>query len=163
MYIPSDMENSARIQELKSFLEVDDFISPENLKKLLEDKLRAYQSAKKVDYKGSSPEELGLDEYDGKYYKALEDNYPLEIDFKGEGILNIKLKEKGDILCIYFKFNKEGKEIKDENNTVKKLFMNFLDDGEENEIKINLNKLYNHSLEFANNDSNKEENREQRA
>ena len=163
MYIPSTMENSARIQELKSFLEVDDFISPENLKKLLEDKLRAYQSAKKVDYKGSSPEELGLDEYDGKYYKALEDNYPLEIDFKGEGILNIKLKEKGDILCIYFKFNKEGKEIKDENNTVKKLFMNFLDDGEENEIKINLNKLYNHSLEFAKNDSNKEENREQRA
>ena len=33
----------------------------------------------------------------------------------------------------------------------------------ENEMVINLNKLYNHSLEFAKNDSNKEENGEQRA
>ena len=33
----------------------------------------------------------------------------------------------------------------------------------ENEMVINLNKLYNHSLEFAENDSNKEENREQRS
>ena len=160
VYDPSGLENSARIQGLKVILGIDDFVSAENLSKLLKTRLKANQIMTIVDYKGTNHESLNLQKLGNKYYKALDYDCPLEIDFKEEGFLNIPLKEKGDVYCVDFRFiDYENPEDPD----VQRLFRNFVGDTEENKIKIDLNKLYKYSLEFAKNNSDKEENREQRS
>ena len=137
-YTSNEMENSARYQRLKSDMGVDDFGTFENFISLLKKNLTAED--KKWNRKNL----------------RLEKVKDFKLDFTEDGKLKISANPSDTVFYYYDK-----KEIGDD--------IGILIDGfqekntNQNETIINLKKLYNHSLEFAKNNSNKEENGEQRA
>jgi len=154
-YLSNELENSARYQGLKFLMEVDDFGTFENFISLLKKNLTAE-----------------IEEWNEKTltWEKVKD---LKLEFTEDEKLKFPtdpLQTYHPLQGIYWYYNK--KEIESSKDSdydhsdfiFAQLISNFMEKSEnKNEIVINLKKLYNHSLEFAKNDSNKEENREQRA
>ena len=137
-YESNEMENSARYQRLKSDMGVDDFGTFENFISLLKKNL----TAEDKDW--------------NKKTLTFEKVKDLKLEFTEDGKLKISANPSNAVFYFYDK-----KEI---NHDILILIDGFQEKStNQNETIINLKKLYNHSLEFAKNDSNKEENREQRA
>jgi hypothetical protein len=137
-YRSNEMENSARYQRLKSDMGVDDFGTFENFISLLKKNLTAEDK-----------------EWNRKNLR-LEKIKDFKLDFTEDGKLKISANPSDTVFYFYDK-----KEINDD---IRILIEGFQEKNtNQNETIINLKKLYNHSLQFAKNDSNKEENREQRA
>jgi hypothetical protein len=146
-YISDELENSARYQGLKYHMGVDDFGTFENFISLLKKNLTA-------EYKTWDEKNLT--------YKKIKD---IKLEFTEDEKLNFPKDPSNRAFFYYDRKETESSPLGDLGDfDFGHLIINFNEKNKnENEIVINLKKLYNHSLEFAKNDSNKEENREQRA
>ena len=146
-YISDELENSARYQGLKYHMGVDDFGTFENFISLLKKNLTA-------EYKTWDEKNLT--------YKKIKD---IELEFTEDEKLKFPNDPENRAFFFYDRKKTESSPLGDIGDfDFGDLIINFKEKStNENEIVINLNKLYNHSLEFAKNDSNKEENREQRS
>ena len=134
-YLSNEFENSARYQNLKSGMGIDDFGTFENFISLLKENLKG--------------ELVGWDRKKLDWIKIKD----LELDFTGEGKIKIP-NPSGEVLFSYRNI-KLGVDISH-------LIYNFKEKSKDkNETVINLKKLYNHSLEFAKNDLRKGEKEEQ--
>ena len=146
-YISNELENSARYQGLKYHMGVDDFGTFENFISLLKKNLTA-------EYKTWDEKNLT--------YKKIKD---IELEFTEDEKLKFPNDPENRPFFFYDRKKTESSPLGDIGDfDFGHLIINFKEKStNENEMVINLNKLYNHSLEFAKNDSNKEENREQRS
>jgi len=146
-YISDELENSARYQGLKYHMGVDDFGTFENFISLLKKNLTA-------EYKTWDEKNLT--------FKKIKD---IELEFTEDEKLKFPNDPENRAFFFYDRKKTESSPLGDIGDfDFGDLIINFKEKStNENEMVINLNKLYNHSLEFAKNDSNKEENREQRA
>jgi hypothetical protein len=146
-YISDELENSARYQGLKYHMGVDDFGTFENFISLLKKNLTA-------DYKTWDKKNL--------IWKKVKD---MELEFTKDEKLKFLKDPSNRAFFYYDRKETESSPLGDLGDfDFGHLIINFNEKNKnENEIVINLKKLYNHSFEFAKNDSNKEENGEQRA